>query len=355
MRPALLCLPAALLALAATPARAQTVPAAPTAPRPPVQLTYTRGSAAKDCGDEGALRQAIIKELLRRPDPFEATAALQLTVSIDRRADELVADFEERDEAGRVVWGHKSIKTTSPCSSLIKTLALVIAMWLDKEPEAPVAPVPAALPACAPVPAPACAPAPAAPALPAPRCEPAPAPQTTWEPPPMWAPPSAKPGLGFRVGAAAWAERFAVDGGSFGLTVDAGVRYGWFSAALEVHVDPPLGPVEGPGASLNGVRVTGALLPCLHYGYLAACGKAEAGWILFPGYPAQGAARAYDAVGLRLNLEFPTGAPSLFVRLGGEVLFAINPGLLMQPGSGKIEYQTVGTGGGLGLGLLYAR
>ena len=169
----------------------------------------------------------------------------------------------------------------------------------------------------------------------------------------MGTPPDAKPGLGFRIGAAAWADRFAVDGGTLGITVDAGVRYGWFSAALEVHVDPPLGPVEGPGVSLNGVRVTGALLPCLHYGYLAACGKAEAGRILFPGYPARGAARAYDAVGLRLNLELPTGAPWLFVRLGGEVLFAIDPASVVQ--GGKTRYQTVGTGGGLGLGFLYAR
>jgi hypothetical protein len=165
MRSALFVPLAVVLAAATAPARAQAPvqePAPASRSRPPVQLTYNRGPAAGDCADEGGLRQAVIKELAY--DPFQPTAPLHLTVSIDRRAGELVVALEERDEAGQVIWDDDTIKTRSPCKSLIKAVGIVIAMRLEAEPPPP-APPPAPPAPPAPVPATPAAAPPIAPPL----------------------------------------------------------------------------------------------------------------------------------------------------------------------------------------------
>jgi hypothetical protein len=157
MRPALLAPLTVLVALGAGPARAQ----APGAAHWPVQLTYTRGAAALDCPDERGLRKAVIDEL--GLDPFLPTTPLQLTVRVDRRAGELVVELEERDAAGEIIWDDNTIKTRSPCRSLIKAVGLVIATRLEAEPSAPMPPAPSPPPVPVPVPV-----APPIPTLPAP-------------------------------------------------------------------------------------------------------------------------------------------------------------------------------------------
>ncbi len=208
--------------------------------------------------------------------------------------------------------------------------------------------------AAAQAPAPAPPAAPVCPSLPAvPQCEAAsPGLKTTWEPPAMPGP-DAPPGLGFRVGASVFGERFALAGGTVGVEADAGVRYSIFSGSIALKVDPSLASSTSQGSNLDDIRITGAAIPCLHYGYLSACGKVEIGQLLFPRAPAPTPPHFYGAAGLRAALELPAGLPSLFVRLSGEVLFAIDPVSVLH--GEQIQYQSVGTAGGLGFGLLYAR
>src|SRR6185437_590577 len=75
--------------------------------------------------------------------------------------------------------------------------------------------------------------------------------------------------LAFRFGAGVWADLISYDRGSLGLTLDVGVRFRWFSVAVEARWNPAIGATLLPmhNGSMSFARGTGALLPCAHFGY----------------------------------------------------------------------------------------
>ena len=184
-------------------------------------------------------------------------------------------------------------------------------------------------------------------------------PSAVWpEPPspPLRAPePTEKPReaapVVFRLGAGVWADRISADRGSAGLTLDAGVRYGFFSVAGEAKLDPALGSTLVPdGGSVSFARATGAFLACAHYGWFAGCAKGEAGRILFPNSVPSQPARTYGAVGVRLGLEFPV-VPWFSVRVASELLPTINPAAIVY--RKQSELQVAGWDAGIGIGALF--
>ncbi len=174
------------------------------------------------------------------------------------------------------------------------------------------------------------------------------------QPPPSEpTPPEPKKALSFRLGTAAWTGQVTTDRGVFGITLDAGVRYGWFSAAVEGRWDPPLGLKSiDQGSTLDYTRITGALLPCAHFQWLVGCAKGEWGRILFNGTASPRSPRSYGAVGVRLGLEFPVAPPRFALTVAGEVLQNIDPASVTRPNHSI--FQVASTNGGLGLGVLVA-
>jgi hypothetical protein len=180
-----------------------------------------------------------------------------------------------------------------------------------------------------------------------------------WPPAPLRAPepdppkPPERP-FAVRFGAGAWADYISNSGGSLGLTLDAGVRWGAFSVAGEGRWDPALGAtsysyIQSAG-SVRFARATGALMLCAHHDILVGCLAGRAGRILFPGSSPALPTLSYAAAGVRVGLEFPV-APWFLVRLDGELLPTIDPATAMI--SNEAVFQVARLNAGLGLGGLF--
>jgi hypothetical protein len=204
-------------------------------------------------------------------------------------------------------------------------------------------------------------PASSPPALPCPACAP---PSRfdlwprEWPLPPLEKPkpdPPAKPErapFAVRVGVSVWPELVAAGWGSFGLSAEAGVRYGPVSLGVEAHGDPPLGATTFPGVgAVSFARLSGALLLCGSWGWFAGCGVGDVGRVLFPDHVhALPASVFYGAVGARAGLEFPVAPPRFFLRAALDLRAPIHPASYKPDGVSIFE--ATGLGVGLGLGFL---
>jgi hypothetical protein len=162
--------------------------------------------------------------------------------------------------------------------------------------------------------------------------------------------------LAFRIGAAVWGDGFAEHRISLGFTLDAGIRYRWFSAAIEARGDPPIGVTWDPNAANLG-RFTGALLVCGHPAapaeWVVLCLKGEAGAALFPTPLPDGTTqKLYSAGGLRFGLEIPVAPPQLLLRVLGD-LQAPFVGLAPVGNDKGTVFEFAKFNGGLGVGLVY--
>jgi hypothetical protein len=155
-----------------------------------------------------------------------------------------------------------------------------------------------------------------------------------------------------RLGASVWPELVVSGWGSVGLSAEVGGRFRFVSATLEAHADPPLGPVAVPGVGeVSFTRVSGAMLLCAHFRWLAACGLGDVGRYLFPNHvPTLPPSAFYGAAGARAGLEFPVAPPRVFVRVAGDLRTPIRPQSYTR--NGVPFFQSAGLGGGLGLGVL---
>ncbi len=159
--------------------------------------------------------------------------------------------------------------------------------------------------------------------------------------------------LSFRFGAGLWADLVANDRGSLGLTLDAGVRYRFFSVGIEARGNPPLGATLTPNAgSLNYARVTGALLVCGHFEWVIGCAKGEAGRLLFPGAVPSEPALGYGAAGVRLGMEYPVVPQRFLLRMMADVGGTINPATIAR--QNVSIFQVAGWSAGFGVGALFA-
>jgi hypothetical protein len=158
--------------------------------------------------------------------------------------------------------------------------------------------------------------------------------------------------IAVRIGATAWPELIANGWGSFGISVEAGVRYHAVSLGVEAHGDPPLGAVSyAQLGAVSFARLSGALLLCGHWGWFTGCGVGDAGRFLFPNHiHALPASAPYDAAGVRANLEFPVAPPRIFLRVGVDVRAPIHPG--NYNADAVTIFKSAGLGFGFGLGLV---
>jgi len=279
---------------------------------------------------------ALLTPHVRGWDPLAPGGRWRLVLTVARRAPGYEGSAELHDPNGDIAWT-RSFTAKPTCYALLDRLATATALRIDP---------------------------PGAPPPPSPRClsSPAPAPPPPPEPPtpPLFVepatPPEPKTPLSFRFGTGLWADLISSDRGSVGLTLDAGVRYGWFSVAVEGRGDPPIGStVHGNGlngGSVSFARATGALVVCGHYDVLVGCVKGQAGRILFPGtFPPEPAA-LYAAAGIRVGVEYPVVPQRISVRLDGEVLAPIDPAFIEH--QKQTVFQVDGWNAGIGIGALFA-
>jgi hypothetical protein len=333
---------ALVLVLLAGPAFAQHAPPAEW-PLPTERLVMRLDfNGVRGCSDPETFTLSLVPRV-HGWDPIEPDAAWRLVVTVRRRPRGYEGYADVYDPSGKVAWA-RSIPPKPTCHDLLDTLSLVFAFWVDPPewdlkpkaepakpaPEPPAKPPPPPLPPPPPVPLPAFA--------------------------PPEAPPKVKTPLAFRFGTGVWADLISSDRGSFGLTLDAGVRYGWFSVAGEARGDPPLGAtsisIKGSAVTMRFARVTGALLLCGHYDVLVGCLKGQVGRILFPGTAPPESAQPYAAAGVRVGLEWPVVPPHFLLRLDAELLAPIN--LASYAIQGTSVFQVAGWNAGLGVGGLFA-
>jgi hypothetical protein len=342
---------ALVLVLIAAPVLAQTsasgLPSAPIQflPPRPARLEYDRPAAFAGCPDERYFHH-FVGARLGGIDPFTDNAKPRITVKLSRDKHAFVAELTFYDQVGKDLGGEKI--TDLLCTRLVDDAGRAVVQWLmlvSGPAPAPAAPASAACPAPPPVTA-------------------TPAAASSWgvdmtdaapplvPPPVTLTPPEPKTALSFRFGAGLWGGLVTYRG-AFGFTLDAGVRYGLFSAAIEGRGDPPLGSVlVVTGASVRLARATGALLGCLNYGWWVGCAKGEAGRLFVLGdATSRTPVSAYGAAGVRMGLEFPAIPPWFVVRVAGEVLGPITSATITS--RGKDPFQVAAVNAGLGFGALF--
>ena len=338
----------AAFVLVALPALAQPAPTAGMPPQPVDRIVmHLNYNGVPGCSDPEPFILALTPRV-HGWDPLSENGRWRLVVSIKRRAPGYEGSAELHDPKGEVMWT-RAFPPKRSCAVLLDRLAFAVAFRIDEGgPPPPAPPVPTA---CVPAPVEAGKPPPVA-------TEPSCAEDMTEIVPPLPVPPSMptphepKTALSFGLGTAAWIGQITTDRAALGFTLDAGIRYGWFSAAIEGRGDPPQAPLPiATGGSANYARATGALLFCGHYGWFVGCAKGEAGRFLLIGNLPE-STHGYGAAGLRLGLDFPVVPRRFFLRVAGEVLAAFDPATI------RVRHQTLfqvtGTSTGLGLGALFA-
>ena len=225
------------------------------------RLRYDLDDSQGGCATEAAFRARVTSRL--GYDPFRAESAIQMRVRITARGAHARADVALIQE-GRPL-GQRSLED-GRCEALSDAVASAVALVLD-----PVAAIrgPEATPiAAVDTPAPAPAPAPSAP------------PAAISPPPPIDVPviassisaPAEPPFVPFAHadGTIGFTRAPAV---LLGARLGLGVRRGAFSAAAEAHFETM--PASARLTPIDRVEVTmlsGALVPCGHFGVIQICG-----------------------------------------------------------------------------------
>lgn len=256
-----------------------------------VRLAY---QPAEGCPAEDVFRDMTTTRLKR--DPFDASAALRLLVTLRKEAGRYAGIASLLDESGALRWSFP-LGPVADCHTLIEGLSLAVAVRLREMPAAP----PAMPPRGRlfgydgdPKPAGEAAPLPAA--LPAP--------------------------IRLRLGASAGLA-FGSAPGPVALGGAVEVGFGWkaLSVSLQVRADAPSGTEVEAGGRVSVGRYTGALVPCGHWKILFGCAVVELG-ALHVTSNAERPDRAFAfwaGIGGRVGLEIPLGAAPVALRFAGDL------------------------------------
>ena len=203
---------------------------------------------AERCPDAAFFRERVMLKRPSHADPFIADAPAHLVVSLSHEATGYLGRWEAIDAAGTVVRRH-DLGPVAHCHDLADGLAFGFVLRFDDPNAAP-------------------APAPSPPPLPM-QTQVGPAERPLLPPPP----PTGRVLLGLS-GLVGLATTPAPAGGAI---LAVGWRAPWWSVAAEGRAMITLNaPVDG-GHHVSLHRVTGALLPCLHWHVLFGCGALELG------------------------------------------------------------------------------
>lgn len=202
---------------------------------------------AERCPDVSFFRERV---LLKRPshaDPFVADASVRLVVTLSRDATGYSGRWEAIDAAGAVLRRH-DLGPVANCHDLADGLAFGFVLRFDD-------------PSAAPAPLPDPSPSPVPLAVPAERPLPPP-------------PPAAGRVLLGISGLLGLAMTPAPAGGA---VLALGWRAPWWSVSVEGRALLTLNAPVGGGHLVTLHRLTGAVLPCLHWRWLFGCGVLELG------------------------------------------------------------------------------
>ena len=128
-----------------------------------------------------------------------------------------------------------------------------------------------------------------------------------------------------------------------------GIGRGAFALSLEPRIDAPTSVAAGAGR-VSFWTASAALVPCLRFSALAACGVVGGGVLRGAGEEVPGARTGiapWMAVGARLAWYVPLGTPSLALRLHGDLL-AVPLRTALRVGS-ETAWTTPAVSGALGL------
>lgn len=276
-----------VLALAALPS-----PARADSPHA-VHLVYERGEGAEACPDESGLRDAIAARI--GYDPVRADADLTIRIELRRVGTTLEAQVRQTRGEDEPLGQRRLTAGLSECRELIDALALEVTLTLDSSKPAP----PAAQEGVTPAPEPAAVSAPPAdtrvPVTSAPRLE-AEAPR-----------PEAPTRIVVAAGLAVTAGLLPRPAPG----VVAAVRLQWRRASLGVEGLASLpSSFAFDGGSIGTSLLAGALVGCLHEGWLSGCAVGTSGSLHASSRGYLGATEGsalYLAAGLRAQLEVPVG------------------------------------------------
>jgi hypothetical protein len=292
------------------------------------RLFYGRSPDAEGCPDEAGLRRAIADRV--GYDPVFPMAPNDIQVTITRSGQKLVAEAKFVD-AGRTLVGARSFEVSvGHCDELVATIALTVAIALDRfeqsTPATPPTPAPqtdtaspaTARDAAAPPPPPT-----QAASATQPDASPIPAKEVAQPPaqPPGEAPTS-RDGVAVAAGIAGWA--WTAPTLSLGPTALASMRWGRLTLGVEGKWELPLGAATR-GLSTGELQTSflgGGPLACLSFDPYLVCGLAVAGWLRAdaPGVPGAVVRSTLDVqAGIRGGIDVDLGR-RLFLRLSADLL-----------------------------------
>jgi hypothetical protein len=348
------------LALLLATGRARADPA-PAGPAPPdaahtARLAFVRGSGAEGCPDEEALRGAVARRL--GYDPFRADAPRSLEASVRVVGSALHGVVRLRDATGVALGTRYLSEAVDGCAELVAAMALAISIAIDPKvlvssaPPSPPPPVTAPPPGRAP-------PAPASPApdLPVRAAGWTGAPDLTAPPLPVLLPPAPLPpaqetgSLVGWVGLGGLVAGGAAPGVSGGVTLDVGLRWRSFTAAVEGRVDPPVSTGAQGGGSVSAALYTVGVVPCFVIRFAAFCAVGSAGVLHGAGSGVANAKTAttpFGELGPRVGLAFTIGA-RFEVEAHGDLAFPVTRTTLYLDGRGVWNTPTAGGSGGAGV------
>jgi hypothetical protein len=276
------------------------------------RLTYAKGSGADSCPGPMQLRLAVIARL--GYDPFSVTANQTVIANIVRDGETLRAKIDLVNAEGSSQGVRQLTSPLDRCSELIRAMALSISIALDPEAalghqEAP----PTAAGASDDTPK----------AL-------RHGPELSGEQAPTHEAVPEKSHMGrairYFTGLGVHATFGQAPGIGYGSDLFIGGRIWRFSLAFEGRIDalqtdqvnqPPI------NGEVGAMFLLASVVPCLHWGPVAACGVASTGVIRARSnrvsHPATDSAQ-YSVVGARLGLDLPvSGAWSLMLHADGQV------------------------------------
>jgi len=292
-----------------TPASADDAP-----PPVAVRLDYQLGAGASQCPGEERLRQVVEQRM--GYDPFKPGATQTVSVAIQRQVDakkqppdQLVGRIVYLDAGGKPVDASEFVvpDTICGCWALITDLAVSIAFMITpfQVPEPP-PPPPLEPPAC-------------------PEVTPVPRPRAPGGPerplPPRRARFALQVGAGGMIGVGL-AEQPTL--GAFGL-----VRARWpaLSVALEGRAHLPAATSGDLGTPVEIGLLSGAVLPCFHWGIVFGCTVGEVGSLRLRGASVDAASDLLVGLGWRGGVEVPLGA-RLLLQARAEAIGTVTPSRL---------------------------
>lgn len=263
------------------------------------RLDYVRGPGAESCTGEEGLRDAVATQM-GGVDPFTATAAKHVVVTITRPHRDFQGEFTLYDADGSIVGTHP-VPGGAGCNALIQDLALSLSLTLRPFllPTDPTAPSPPSPP-------------PPPPTRPAPHLAPSPP-----------APASTQPHVRVGVGAVvAFGLSPSVAMPGFGGLV--GVRWPLVSLTLEGRADLPASLTDqGHGVAVRTSLTSGSFAPTLHWRWLFGGAVISVGGLHVTATNASPSEQieTYVGVGPRVGAEVPF-AEHFAAQFVGDLLFA---------------------------------